>query len=277
MRQTLNLDKRQRAMLREMGARVWQPLATAPATVDEAAVALVAPVFKSPNLAGAAAAAAAHAPVHRELAMGSIAGNASVSSPKGTLPSQELPALPPLPPVAELPGDSRAASWSAGSAQALYAQATRAPGPRWLVLAETPAAAVHPDIPGSDSLFNPFEGDAGKLLDNMLRAVQLHKTGSVMLAPLVRRFGVDAAPDAGFPAALATLVEGAQPDVVLVMGRLAAQALLQSGEPFGKLRGQVHNLHGVQTIVTHDAAYLLRSPLEKAKAWEDLCLALSVL
>ena len=172
-----------------------------------------------------------------------------------------------------------AVSWRVGDALALYPQAVPAPGPRWLVLAETPAPALQSEALGADSPFNAFEGDVGKLLDNMLRAVRLHQTGSVMLAPLVRRVGVDihAAPEAGFAAALAALVQTVQPDVVLVMGRLAAQALLQSSEPFGKLRGQVHTLHGTPTIVTHDAAYLLRSPLEKARAWEDLCLAVSVL
>ena len=69
----------------------------------------------------------------------------------------------------------------------------------------------------------------------------------------------------------------AQADVVLVMGRLAAQALLQSGEPLAKLRGQVQTLHSTPTIITIDPAYLLRNPLDKAKAWDDLCLGLSLI
>ena len=267
MSQTLNLDKRQRAMLREMGVRVWQPMAPP-----------VKSAFNAPDLAPAPALSPAS--VHSEFAIDSIASGAHILSPKGTLSSQLAPAQTPLP-SAEVRSNSSAVSWSVGDALALYAQAKPAPGPRWLVLAETPAAAVQPEHPGADSPFNPFEGEAGKLLDNMLRAVRLHQTGTVMLAPLVRRvgigIGVDAAPGAGFAEALAILVQAVQPDVVLVMGRLAAQALLQSSEPFGKLRGQVHTLHGVRTIVTHDAAYLLRSPLEKARAWEDLCLAVSVL
>ena len=180
-------------------------------------------------------------------------------------------------PPAHARSDGSVVSWSAGQALALYAQATPTPGPRWLVLAETPAAVVELDTAGPDSAFNPFEGDAGRLLDNMLRAVRLHHTGSVLLAPLVRRIGQEAAPQSDIHAALASLVQSVQPDVVLVMGRLAAQAVLQSSEPFGKLRGQAHNLHGSPTVVTHDAAYLLRSPLEKARAWEDLCLAVSIL
>ena len=60
------------------------------------------------------------------------------------------------------------------------------------------------------------------------------------------------------------------------MGRLAAQALLQSTEPLARLRGQIHTLHNAPTIITIDPGYLLRNPLDKAKAWDDLCLALSI-
>ena len=271
MSQTLTLDKRQRAMLREMGVRVWQPLASG-AVLPE-------PVAAPPFRPGLKPQSAAPTPAHRTGAIDSIAPDIHPTSRSDVFSSPLANAQPPVPPPAEVRSDSSAASWRVGDALALYAQATPAPGPRWLVLAETPAAALQPETLGIDSPFNPFDGDAGKLLDNMLRAVRLHQIGTARLAPLVRRVGIgtNAAQEAGFTEALATLVQAVQPDVVLVMGRLAAQALLQSSEPFGKLRGQVHSLHGAPTIVTHDAAYLLRSPLEKARAWEDLCLAVSVL
>lgn len=160
------------------------------------------------------------------------------------------------------------AAWRMGDAQALYADAAHAEGARWLVLAETPAAALQREP------FNPFEGDAGKLLDNMLRAARLHKAGMVLLAPLVRQAASGAG--AGLPEALPALVASAQPDVVLVMGRLAAQAVLQSAEPFGKQRGQLHSLHGARMVVTYDATYLLRNPADKGKAWDDLCLAMNL-
>jgi DNA polymerase len=95
-----------------------------------------------------------------------------------------------------------------------------------------------------------------------------------MIAPLAR--GAAAGAGASLPDALPALVATAKPDVVLVMGRLAAQALLQSSEPFGKLRGQVHSLHGAKTVLTYDATYLLRNPADKAKAWDDLCLAMGL-
>ena len=265
MSQTLALDKRQRAMLREMGVRVWQPMAPVPALPE--AVALP-PAMSDLKVLDAV--------VSPAVAIKSIASDPRIYYPDGIFEPQPATAQPPAPAPAEVRSDS-AVSWRVGDALALYAQAAPAPRPRWLVLAETPAAALQPETLGVDRPFNPFEGDAGKLLDNMLRAVRLHQTGSVMLAPLVRSVSVDATPQAGFAGALAALVQTVQPDVVLVMGRLAAQALLQSSEPFGKLRGQVHSLYGSPAIATHDAAYLLRSPLEKARAWEDLCLAVSVL
>lgn len=244
---SLDLDKRHRAMLREMGVRVWLPVSEpAAVTAAEAVVeAALAPQETRP----------APAPAVRE----------------APPPVRTPPPRPPV--VAAPPAEAREASapaagaWSMGAAQALYADAAHAEGARWLVLAETPAAALQREP------FNPFEGEAGKLLDNMLRAARLHKAGVVLLAPLVR--GAAAGVGAALPEALPALLASAQPDVVLVMGRLAAQALLQSSEPFGKLRGQVHGLHGAHTVVTYDATYLLRNPSDKAKAWDDLCLAMS--
>lgn len=255
---TLNLDKRQRAMLREMGVRVWQPLSTvgAPAmpTVSEASALPVAGVT---------------------FAIDSVAGNDRIQGIEAIVEGQNrlktafVKAVQPE----SKNLDGAAAAWRVGEAVSLYtdalgaADASTGSGSRWLVLLEAPAATLH------SSVFKPFDGDAGKLLDNMLRAAGLHKAGVALLAPLVRQAGGESG-SANLIPALTDLFASAQPDVVLVMGRLAAQALLQSNEPFGKLRGKVHALHGRQAVVTHDAAYLLRTPLDKAKAWEDLCLAI---
>jgi len=231
---SLNLDKRHRAMLREMGVRVWQPLPTA----------LPLPVVPA-------------RPVPRE-----AAPLPKTAPPKAAQSeSQNL--------------DGTAAAWRVGEAVSLYvdagdvADASTGSGPRWLVLLEAPAAAL------LSGVFQPFDGDAGKLLDNMLRAAGLHKADAALLAPLVRQAGGESA-SVHLARALTDLFASVRPDVVLLMGRLAAQALLQSNEPLGKLRGRVHALHGRQAVVTHDAASLLRHPLEKAKAWEDLCLAIGL-
>ena len=259
----LDLDKRHRAMLREMGIRVWQPMG-APAPAAD----IAAPELPAVHVVSVTAAPAT------PITINSIAEGASFTGAAGTIVPKMGPVSPKVSPppaaTAEPRLESSLASWTAGQPLALYADAPPEAGPRWLVLAETPAAALKAEP------YNPFDGDAGKLLDNMLRAARLNHAGRVMLAPLVRRVATGGSSDANLVDLLPGLLAEARPDVVLVMGRLAAQALLQSSEPFGKLRGQVHSLQGVQTIVTIDAPYLLRNQGDKARAWDDLCLALSV-
>ncbi|MES2508851.1 MAG: uracil-DNA glycosylase family protein [Pseudomonadota bacterium] len=262
---SLDLDKRHRAMLREMGIRVWSPMVA----MDAAPVAAPHPASAvQPAAARVAEPAVPSAQtVHPPVAIDAVAARArSAPVPGPATPSPiTRPQTAPAASAQVLASDS--AAWQMGQALALYAETATAGGPRWLVLAETPASARQGD-------FNPFDGDAGKLLDNMLRAARLHTAGSVMLAPLSRQAG---GPDAATVAqSLPALITSAAPDLVLVMGRLASQALLQSTLPFGKLRGQVHSLHGVKLVVTHDAPYLLRNTLDKGKAWDDLCLAMSV-
>jgi len=251
---SLNLDKRHRAMLREMGVRVWLPQAPA---VADAAVDMAVAAGSPPENAAA---------VLQETRPAAAPAPREAPPPVRTPPPRPM-AAPPQAEVREPAAANASGAWGMGAAQALYAEAAHAEGARWLVLAETPAAALQRES------FGPFEGEAGKLLDNMLRAARLHKAGVVLLAPLVR--GAATGVGAALPEALPALLSSAQPDIVLVMGRLAAQALLQSSEPFGKLRGQVHGLHGTQTVVTYDATYLLRNSSDKAKAWDDLCLAMS--
>jgi len=74
-------------------------------------------------------------------------------------------------------------------------------------------------------------------------------------------------------------IELIQPRIILAVGRIAAQNLLQTETPIGKLRGQVHTFRdtGIPLVATYHPAYLLRSPLEKRKAWQDLQLAVRTL
>ena len=266
---SLMLDTRQRAMLREMGVQVWQP----------------APDAQTPVPALPASTPAAVEAPHdtTRVAINLIAVPADSAWAAGTIDSQVTgqtramrDAAPQPAPVSASAATGVAPGWHLG--EALAVRATPAEGPRWLLLAETPAASLRAQP------FDPFAGDVGKLLANMLRAARLDQpapgaqpghAGEVLLAPLARVAAGGTAAEA-LPDALAALVAQTRPDVVLVMGRLAAQAVLQSSEPLGRLRGQVHQLHGAKAVVTYDAAVLLRSPLEKAKAWEDLCLAIEV-
>lgn len=251
---SLDLDPRQRAMLREMGIQVWlpqtlaAPVAAAPAVMSGSdlpvAIEKVAAIADSTALTGL---------IHQK-----------TQSPEAAAPAVAAPRVSPPPPAR--PDDAGAPpSWRLGEAQALYASTALAGGARWLVLAQMPVEALAGDV---------FVGDAGRLLDNMLRAARLPVAGAVFCAPVVRYAA--AAPDAAFFAALADMIGQCQPDVLLLMGRMASQALLQSTEPLGRLRGQVHALHGVKAVVTYDAPYLLRTWADKAKAWDDLCLAMSL-
>ena len=276
----LALDNRQLAMLREMGVRLWLPPAVAqpaPAAASGAApgaIDLVAVYARNTGASGIN-----DVNVVAEAAF-SIA-DAPATKPTPPPARQTAPAAPAAPD--RTAASTAAPGWQLGTAQLLYASATPpdagVAGPRWLLLVETPAASLRKPA------FDPFDGDAGKLLGNMLRAAGLHKSGqpgeagTVLLAPLARLAAGGVSPaalPAELAAELAALIAQTRPDVILVLGRLAAQAVLQSSEPLGKLRGRVHLLHGVKTVVTYDAAVLLRNPQDKAKAWEDLCLAMEL-
>ena len=228
---SLALDKRQRAMLREMGIRLWQPPGAALETAASpraAAVRAAAPPTPAPtpsavNATGTSAAQGA---------------NASASN-----------------------------VWTLGAARAMY-EPTAGASARWLLLIEAAADSTEAEL---------FSGDTGKLLDNMLRAAGLPNSARAAWAP-VSRLATAAGPDSAEPSpalavSLNALVQAEKPAVLLIMGRLAAQALLQTGEPLGKMRGQKHQLAGAPAFVTYDAAYLLRSLPDKARAWDDLCLA----
>ena len=148
----------------------------------------------------------------------------------------------------------------------------------WLVLGDAPGDA-------ENASGQPFAGDAGRLLDNMLKAVGVSRTGEGALGAYLTHATQCATPDARNPAPeelrrcaayVSRKVALVQPRVILVMGRFAMQSLLQSTEPLGKLRGQVHHYQGVPVVVTYPPAYLLRNTSDKGKAWADLCLALQV-
>ena len=269
---SLALDNRQLAMLREMGVRLWLPPAAAQSAPD--------PRHNATDLIAVRASNTGASGINDLNVAAETAFSAADSTTKPSPPParQSAPSTPATPD--RTVASTAAPGWQLGAAQLLYASAAAptegaADGPRWLLLGETPAASLRkPD-------FDPFEGEVGRLLGNMLRAAGLHKSGqpgeagAVLLAPLARLAAGGVSPVA-LPAELASLIAQTRPDVMVVMGRLAAQAVLQSSEPLGKLRGQVHLLHGVNTVVTYDAAVLLRSPQDKAKAWEDLCLAMQL-
>lgn len=145
------------------------------------------------------------------------------------------------------------------------------------------------EAPGEqeDRRGEPFVGPAGQLLDSMLRALGLGREAGppekqVFIANTLKcRPPGNRNPEPEellkcepFLQRQLALV---QPRVILAMGRFAVQSLLRSNEAIGRLRGRVHEYQGVPLVVTYHPAYLLRNLPDKAKAWEDLCLAATLL
>ncbi|OZA25207.1 MAG: uracil-DNA glycosylase [Hydrogenophilales bacterium 17-64-11] len=141
----------------------------------------------------------------------------------------------------------------------------------WLIIGEAPGA-------DEDRLGEPFVGQAGKLLDAMLAAISLKRGDNVYIANLLKsRPPGNRNPEPDEVAAcrpyLLAQIELIQPKLILALGRFAAQNLLDTDEAIGRLRGRVHRFQGVPLVVTYHPAYLLRNLADKARAWEDLCLA----
>jgi len=152
----------------------------------------------------------------------------------------------------------------------------------WMVVGEAPGEQE--DLQGE-----PFVGASGQLLDRMLQALNLTRAADGPEPPSQRVFIANtlkcrpprnrnptAAEMAQCEPFLVRQIELLQPRLILAMGRFAVQALLRTDEPIGKLRGRVHHYQGVPLVVTYHPAYLLRNLPDKARAWEDLCLAAQV-
>lgn len=141
-----------------------------------------------------------------------------------------------------------------------------------LVIGEAPGAE-------EDRRGEPFVGRAGQLLDEMLRAVGLDRQ-TVFIANILKcrpPGNRDPRPEeaASCRAYLEQQIDTIRPRVILAVGRIAAQQLLGSDAPLGRLRGQQHRLEkqGIPIVVTYHPAYLLRTPAQKRKVWLDLCAA----
>lgn len=239
---SLELDARQRAILAEMGLRLFEPVSPVQAAVS--------------------------APLARQ-------------AQKPTMPAAKLPAAP-VPPtgsgaielmewdeLARAVSECRACKLCSGRTNTVFGVGdTKAD---WLIVGEAPGE--NEDLQGE-----PFVGQAGKLLDNMLKALGLDRNNKVYIANVLKcRPPGNRNPEpeevAQCEPFLRRQVQLLQPRIVLAMGRFAVQALLGSSEPIGKLRGRAHQYMGIPLVVTYHPAYLLRNLPDKAKAWADLCLA----
>ncbi|WP_395067568.1 uracil-DNA glycosylase [Paraburkholderia silvatlantica] len=141
----------------------------------------------------------------------------------------------------------------------------------WMLIGEAPGE-------NEDRQGEPFVGQAGKLLDNMLRALSLARGENVYIANVIKcrpPGNRNPEPDevARCEPYLQRQVALVKPKIIVALGRFAAQSLLKTDGSIASLRGRVHEYEGVPVIVTYHPAYLLRSLHDKAKAWADLCLA----
>ena len=149
------------------------------------------------------------------------------------------------------------------------------PAAEWLIIGEAPGA-------DEDRLGEPFVGRAGQLLTSMLRAMGLARE-EVFIANILKcRPPNNRDPQADEVRNCSTYlrlqIELIKPRIILVVGRIAAQSLLNTDTPIGKMRGQkfIYQDTNIPVVATYHPAYLLRSPQQKRKAWEDLKYAMQI-
>ena len=300
-----DLDDRQRAMLAEMGVRVWWPKAvelstpaadTAPAgSMPQIGVQALARQGEDAQLAPAASKTSAAEPAMPSTAAPELAAQAAHSRPvpvgPTATPASTAPAVPAAAVAQPLAQGVDRMDWAALQGTVAACQACALCTGRkntvfgmghvqadWMVVGEAPDE-------DEAAQGTPFVGQSGQLLDNMLKAVGLNRqdergAGVYIANALKCRPALSRNPTPEEVATCAPFlmrqVALVKPKVILAMGRFAVQSLLQSTEPLGKLRGQVHDCQGVPVVVTYHPSYLLRNPADKAKAWADLVLALKV-
>jgi len=285
------LDPRQRAMLAEMGVRVWAPKpipepkpalkpepgrtpAAPPAPMVEAAPAQPPRVTAQPAQEAPlpVATAARVVPMAKP-----VASDGRASRPEGVERMDWAQ-------LETAVASCRACGLCAGRTNTVFGVGSQ--HAQWMVIGEAPGE-------NEDRQGEPFVGQAGKLLDNMLAAIGLSrqaddaadattnggKKGVYIANVLKCRPPSNRNPQpeeiTQCEPYLRRQVALLRPKIILAMGRFAVQSLLKTNEPIGKLRGRVHEYEGVPVVVTYHPAYLLRALHEKAKAWDDLCLAVS--
>lgn len=145
----------------------------------------------------------------------------------------------------------------------------------WLFVGEGPGA-------DEDAQGEPFVGQAGKLLDSMLAAIQLQRGENVYIANVVKcrpPGNRNPQPEEALACEpfLHRQIELIQPKLIVALGKVAAVNLLAREASVASLRNKIHQYRGIPLIVTYHPAYLLRSLAEKARAWEDLCFAVDTM
>ncbi|UFU09619.1 uracil-DNA glycosylase [Ideonella dechloratans] len=275
--------ERQQALLQGMGLRIWSPppAALRPAA-PQAAPAIVPLAVQAPVEAPTPAVTQGGepAPAHPVVsARTPPAAPAAAAVPPPSAPSPQAAGVAAMdwPALREAVAGCQACALCESRRNTVFGVGH--PSAEWMIVGEAPGEQ-------EDKQGEPFVGAAGQLLDAMLQAVGLTRSEAdaahqVFIANTLKcRPPRNRNPQPEELAQCAPFLHRqialVRPKVLLAMGRFAIQQLLGRDEPIGRLRGQVHDYHGTPVIVTYHPAYLLRQPTEKAKAWEDLCLAVSV-
>jgi DNA polymerase len=271
----LELDPRQRAMLLEMGVRVWLPdtdvVADTPVTQPVAA-----PVNRPPP----ASAVVASSPAARSVPQAAPAPAVAWALPDEPLALQALG----WEALAASAAACQACGLCTGRKQSTLCDPGQTLQADWMVVGDPPDE-------DEDRLGQPFAEQAGVLLDNMLKAVGASRSGQARQGAYLSNV-VKCRPPVGRVPQAADLAQCAQflqreialvrPKVILAVGRFATQLLLQehpeqAALPLGKQRGTVYRYQGIPVVVSYHPKVLLRASADKAKAWADLCLALDLL
>ena len=294
----------QRQMLGAMGLRVWAPAAGAAGAVPDTPVRQASPSASTAvasNAAGASIGPAA--PVATVVPITPITAITPITPITAITPITPItpgtPGTPVTPvalarpasnssPIATLDWPALREAVAGCCACGLCATRTQTvfgvghPQAHWMVVGEAPGEQ-------EDRQGEPFVGAAGQLLDRMLAALRLTRAEDGD-TPVARRVFIANTlkcrpPRNRNPSPeelqrcepfLQRQIELVKPRIILAMGAFAVKSLLRSDQPVGRLRGQVHRYHGVPLVVTYHPAYLLRSQHDKARAWQDLCLAAQV-
>lgn len=277
----LDLDERQRAMLQEMGVRVWSPgTEFLPEPAQEAVAALRAPVSTAPPMAQAPAQRMPTAAPTAPATTRAVPERAPLESGAiGALAAMDWPAL------VGAAASCQACGLCAGRKNTTLCIAESSSGQAdWMVVGDPPDE-------DEDRAGQPFAQAAGVLMDNMLKAVGVSRTGAGATGAYLTNVVKCRPPHGRIPQAselaqcaayLQREIALVQPKIILAMGRFATQLLL-SGQPelvslpLGKLRGTVYRYQGIAVVVTYHPKVLLRASADKAKAWADLCLAMQTI
>ncbi len=270
-----DLDDRQRAMLAEMGVRVWWPQRAADEQPQVQAITQAQALAASLDVALPASAPTA-SPVSRSAAPAPTSAAASMPVAEVLMGHPLVAGVDQMDWAAlqATVATCRSCDLCANRQQAVFGVGDMQAD--WMVIGD-------PQVEAEGQYGEPFVGQARQLLDNMLKAVGLSRDtkgegGVYITSSLKCRLPGSRNPS---PQELATCepylarqVALVQPKVIVVMGRFSVQTVLQSTDPLGKLRGQVHSYQGVPVVATYHPDALLRSLPDKAKAWADFVLAL---